>query len=255
MLFEDSGSALSETHISDRAMYKSIASLSSADNPRLYKVLFDHFSSLYPAIAKSSVAEFHLGGDQTFRLLRGSKDLTFEVVYSDISRFASITRSLNSRARKYITGFALQWSTSRVAPPRGLLQLPRPLDETRVPEDVLMVIFHLDQADPVEAERKIMACISALYPTGPRLQREAHDYNGQRAIAQLADWLSFQDAKRVLDIEDPDHAATMLISMMFGGMASCMTAGGGLPDRSSLIGYLKGCIHLFVRGCRCKEAA
>ncbi|APO74009.1 TetR family transcription regulator protein [Rhizobium etli 8C-3] len=236
-------------------MYKSIASLSSADNPRLYKVLFDHFSSLYPAIAKSSVAEFHLGGDQTFRLLRGAKDLTFEVVYSDISRFASITRSLNSRARNYITGFALQWSTSRVAPPRRLLQLPRPLDETRVPEDVLMVIFHLDQADPAEVERKIKGCISALYPPGSKLQREAQDCNGQRAIAQLADWLSFQDAKRVLDIEDPDHAAMMLISMMFGGMASRLTAGGGLPDRSSLIGYLKGCIHLFVRGCRCKEAA
>ncbi|TCU27642.1 hypothetical protein EV130_10345 [Rhizobium azibense] len=255
MLFQDSGSALSETNISDRVMYKSIASLSSADNPRLYKVLFDHFSSLYPAISKSSVAEFHLGGDQTFRLLRGAKDLTFEVVYSDISRFASITRSLNSRARNYITGFALQWSTSRVAPPRRLLQLPRPLDETRVPEDVLMVIFHLDQADPAEVERKIKGCISALYPPGSKLQREAQDCNGQRAIAQLADWLSFQDAKRVLDIEDPDHAAMMLISMMFGGMASRLTAGGGLPDRSSLIGYLKGCIHLFVRGCRCKEAA
>ncbi|PKA40331.1 TetR/AcrR family transcriptional regulator C-terminal domain-containing protein [Rhizobium sullae] len=253
MLFEDSGNAIPETHIDDRVMYKSIASLSSADNPRLYKVLFDHFSSLYPAIAKSSAAEFHLGGDQTFRLLRGSKDITFEIVYSDISRFASITRSLNSRAKKYIKGFALQWNTSRIPPPRELLQLPRPLDETRAPDDVLMMIFHLDQADQVEAERKIMACIGALYPSGPRLQGD--DYNGQKAIAQLADWLSFQDAKHVLDIEDPDHAATMLISMMFGGIASRMTAGGGLPDRSSLIGYLKDCIHLFVRGCRYKEAA
>jgi hypothetical protein len=71
----------------------------------------------------------------------------------------------------------------------------------------------------------------------------------------LADWLSFQGAKQVLQIDDPDEAATMLISMMFGGMASRVTAGEGLPDRAQLITYLKGCIQLFVRGCRRQERA
>ena len=254
MLSEAAYTTPSKIDLSSRVMYKSIASLGSADNLRLYKTLVEHFSSIYPALSRSGKAEFHLGGDQTFCIQRSTADLVFEVVYSDISRFASITRTLSTRARKHAPGFALSWNTSRVTSSRDLLELPRPLDEVRPPEDVLMSIFYLDQ-EPAEAERKITACIDALYPCTPRRPGEQQVNENHRTIAQLADWLAFQDARQTLEIVDPDHAATMLISMMFGGLASRVAALEGLPARPELIGYLKSCVQLFVRGCRREEHA
>lgn len=253
MLREPTYGGLTESDSADRAMYRSIASITDFDNPRLYKALFDHFASVYPAVSKTSAAEFQLGGGQTFRLHRGINELSFEITYSDISRFAAITRSLNTRAKKYARG-GLQWSTSRVASPKQLLALPRPLDEPRAPEDVLMSIFHLDLSDATETERRITTCIAALYPSGMRLGTQQQGNDAQSTMAHLADWLSFQDARQILQIDDADHAATMLVSMMFGGFASRLAAGEGLPDRAALISYLKSCIQLFVRGCRRQDA-
>ncbi|MET3853934.1 MULTISPECIES: hypothetical protein [unclassified Rhizobium] len=253
MLREPSYGGLAEQDGAERAMYRSIASLTDLNNPRLYKALHDHFAAVYPVSAKTGASEFHLGGGQTFRLHRGLNDLSFEITYSDISRFAAVTRSLNSRTKKYAKD-GLQWSTSRVASPRQLLALPRPLDEPRAPEDVLMSIFHLDLNDSAETERRITTCIAALYPSGPRLGGGQQSNDAQATMSNLADWLSFQDVRQILQVDDAGHAATMLISMMFGGFASRMSAGEGLPDRASLIGYMKSCIQLFVRGCRRHDA-
>jgi hypothetical protein len=253
MLREPSYGGMGELDGSDRAMYRSTASINDLENPRLYKALHDHFAAVYPVTSKTGASEFHLGGGQTFRLQRGVNDLNFEITYSEISRFAAITRSLNSRTKKYAKD-GLQWSTSRVASPKQLLALPRPLDEPRSPEDVLMSIFHLDLNDSAETERRITTCIAALYPSGPRLGGGRQGNDAQMTMSNLADWLSFQDVRQVLQVDDADHAATMLVSMMFGGFASRMSAGEGLPDRASLTGYLKSCIQLFVRGCRRHDA-
>jgi len=253
MLREPYQNGLGEQDGAERAMYRSIASITDLENPRLFKALHDHFAAVYPVTSKTGASEFHLGGGQTFRLHRGLNDINFEITYTDISRFAAVTRSLNSRTKKYAKG-GLQWTTSRVAAPKQLLALPRPLDEPRAPEDVLMSIFHLDLSDSTEAERRITTCIAALYPSGPRLGGGQQGNDAQTTMSNLADWLSFQDVRQILQIDDADHAATMLISMMFGGFASRMSAGEGLPDRAALIGYLRSCIQLFVRGCRRHDA-
>jgi AcrR family transcriptional regulator len=73
----------------------------------------------------------------------------------------------------------------------------------------------------------------------------------QRITAALADWLRVQRKRGLIDLDDIDEAAGMLLGMVASApRRAAMFGGVPLPPRSQIEARVRRCAALFLRGCR-----
>jgi AcrR family transcriptional regulator len=73
----------------------------------------------------------------------------------------------------------------------------------------------------------------------------------QRITAALADWLRVQRKRGLIDLDDIDEAAGLLLGMVASApRRAAMFGGVPLPPRSQIEARVRRCAALFLRGCR-----
>ena len=73
----------------------------------------------------------------------------------------------------------------------------------------------------------------------------------QRITAALADWLRVQQMRGLIDLDDIDEAAGMLLGMVASApRRAAMFGGVPLPPRSQIEARVRRCAALFLRGCQ-----
>jgi AcrR family transcriptional regulator len=73
----------------------------------------------------------------------------------------------------------------------------------------------------------------------------------QRIAAALADWLRAQQKRGLIDLDDADEAAGMLLGMIASApRRAAMFGGEPLPSRSQIEARVRRCAALFLRGCQ-----
>jgi AcrR family transcriptional regulator len=73
----------------------------------------------------------------------------------------------------------------------------------------------------------------------------------QRIAAALADWLRVQQKRGLIDLDDIDEAAGMLLGMVASApRRAAMFGGVPLPPRSQIEARVRRCAALFLRGCQ-----
>jgi AcrR family transcriptional regulator len=76
----------------------------------------------------------------------------------------------------------------------------------------------------------------------------------QRITAALADWLRAQQKRGLIDLDDADEAAGMLLGMIASApRRAAMFGGVALPSRSRIEARVRRCAALFLRGCQAKR--
>jgi AcrR family transcriptional regulator len=72
-----------------------------------------------------------------------------------------------------------------------------------------------------------------------------------RITAALADWLRAQQKRGLIDLDDVDEAAGMLLGMVASApRRAAMFGGVALPQRSQIEARVRTCAILFLRGCQ-----
>jgi AcrR family transcriptional regulator len=75
----------------------------------------------------------------------------------------------------------------------------------------------------------------------------------QRIAAALADWLRMQQKRGLIELDDIDEAAGMLLGMVASApRRAAMFGGVPLPSRSQIKARVRRCAALFLRGCQTK---
>jgi AcrR family transcriptional regulator len=78
----------------------------------------------------------------------------------------------------------------------------------------------------------------------------------QRTTAALADWLRMQKKRGLIELDDVDEAAGMLIGMVTSAPQRAAIFGGlPLPSRSQLKARVRTCARIFLRGCRARRGS
>src|SRR5450755_4015696 len=76
----------------------------------------------------------------------------------------------------------------------------------------------------------------------------------QRTSVALAGWLRVQQARGLIDLDDTDEAAGMLLGMVASApRRAAMFGGVPLPSRSQIEARVRRCAALFLRGCQAKR--
>jgi AcrR family transcriptional regulator len=76
----------------------------------------------------------------------------------------------------------------------------------------------------------------------------------QRTVAALADWLRVQQKRGLIELNDIEEAAGMLIGMVASAPQRAALFGGlPLPSRSQIEARVRSCAALFLRGCQAKR--
>jgi AcrR family transcriptional regulator len=77
-----------------------------------------------------------------------------------------------------------------------------------------------------------------------------------RNIAALADWLRIQKKRGLIELDDVDEAAGILLGMVISAPQRATIFGGlPLPSRAQIEARVLTCATLFLRGCQSKRAA
>ena len=78
----------------------------------------------------------------------------------------------------------------------------------------------------------------------------------QRTAAALADWLRVQKKRGLIELDDVDEAAGMLIGMVASAPQRAAIFGGlPLPSRSEIETRVRTCAGLFLWGCQAKRSS
>jgi AcrR family transcriptional regulator len=76
----------------------------------------------------------------------------------------------------------------------------------------------------------------------------------QRTAAALADWLRVQQKRRLIELDDVDEAAGMLLGMVASApRRAAMFGGVALPSRPQIEARVRRCAALFLRGCQVRR--
>src|ERR1700681_1579449 len=77
----------------------------------------------------------------------------------------------------------------------------------------------------------------------------------QRTVVALADWLRIQQKRGLIELDDVDEAAGMLIGMVASAPQRAAIFGGlPLPSRSQIEARVRTCTRLFLGGCQAKRS-
>jgi AefR-like transcriptional repressor, C-terminal domain len=93
----------------------------------------------------------------------------------------------------------------------------------------------------------------ALQETGkfPGLAEVFYNNGIRRTVAALADWLSIQQRRGLIALDDPEEAAGMLLGMVADAPRRATMFGGlPLPSRPQIEARVRNCVALFLGGCR-----
>jgi hypothetical protein len=76
----------------------------------------------------------------------------------------------------------------------------------------------------------------------------------QRIAAALADWLRVQQKRGLIELDDIDEAAGMLLGMLASApRRAAMFGGVALPSPSRIEARVRHCAALFLRGCEVRR--
>ena len=76
----------------------------------------------------------------------------------------------------------------------------------------------------------------------------------ERIAAALADWLRTQQKRGLIELDDADEAAGMLLGMIASApRRAAMFGGVPLPSRAQIEARVRRCAALFLRGCQVKQ--
>jgi AcrR family transcriptional regulator len=76
----------------------------------------------------------------------------------------------------------------------------------------------------------------------------------QRTSAALADWLRLQQKRGLIELDDVDEAAGILLGMVASAPRRAALFGGvALPSRSQIEARVRRCAALFLRGCQVRR--
>ena len=135
--------------------------------------------------------------------------------------------------------------------------------------------FNLQVADDADIEAGLNAALMAcadltLDPDVVALQRIILQETGQfsdlaatfysngiaRTAAALANWLRVQVQRGLIDLDDVEEAAGMLIGMVASAPQRAAIYGGvPLPSRAQIKARVRTCVTLFLRGCETQGRA
>ncbi|HEY3794371.1 MAG TPA: TetR/AcrR family transcriptional regulator [Bradyrhizobium sp.] len=77
----------------------------------------------------------------------------------------------------------------------------------------------------------------------------------QRTAAALAEWLRVQQKRGLIELDDADEAAGMLLGMVASAPRRAALFGGlPLPSRPRIEARVRACAALFLRGCQVRPA-
>jgi AcrR family transcriptional regulator len=126
-----------------------------------------------------------------------------------------------------------------------------PHDPATPIEDQLARIFLVDIG--AEGERKRTAFIQMAVIESrqiPELGQIVRREGGDKSKALLGAWLAEAKARGLIDVEDPEAAAGILMDMMFGAIALKTGRGAEWPGGDDRAAYMRQCIRYFVNGIR-----
>jgi AcrR family transcriptional regulator len=126
-----------------------------------------------------------------------------------------------------------------------------PHDPAMPIEDQLARVFLVDIG--AEGERKRTAFIHMAVIESrqiPDLAQVMRREGGDKSRALLGDWLAEAKARDLIDVENPDAAAGILMDMMFGAVALKTGRGAEWPGGEDRAAYMRQCIRYFVNGIR-----
>lgn len=137
----------------------------------------------------------------------------------------------------------------------SMLALPRPPEEDLPLDEALEHIFMIDMDEEQEREREAFIHLaiseSQQYPEVATL---LHTYGAKQSQNMLADWLSLQQQRGLIEIADLASGARMLMTMIFGAMISKPGHPHDWPDRETRLRHLRQCIAIFVAGVQPRKA-
>ncbi|KRB61225.1 TetR family transcriptional regulator [Rhizobium sp. Root708] len=136
-----------------------------------------------------------------------------------------------------------------VAHRKMMLDLPRAEEENLSVSDALQSIFMIDINEAEDDERATFIQL-VMRESGQFLElREVlHNEGMIKSRQMLAEWLSSQQERGKLSIDDADSGARMLMDMIFGGMGPPEGRSQAWPDRQARRHHLQRCLSIFARG-------
>ncbi|NTF43727.1 TetR family transcriptional regulator [Rhizobium sp. AC27/96] len=131
----------------------------------------------------------------------------------------------------------------------SMLALPRDANENLPLDEALEQIFMIDIDEAKEREREafIHLAISESQQF-PEVAALMHTYGAKQSQQMLADWLSLQRQRGLIEIADVASGARMLMGMIFSAMISRPGHPNDWPDRETRLRHLRQCIAIFVAG-------
>jgi AcrR family transcriptional regulator len=132
----------------------------------------------------------------------------------------------------------------------SMLTFP-PHDSQAPMEEQLAQVFLVD-LEPAADQRRVafisMAVLESrqLPELGQILRREG----GDKSKRMLSDWLCEAKLRGLIDVDDPQAAAGILMDMMFGALALKNGEGAEWPGSQDRPAYMRQCIRYFVNGIR-----
>lgn len=85
----------------------------------------------------------------------------------------------------------------------------------------------------------------------PQMAESFYEYAMQRTVSALGDWLRQQQARGVIELDDPDDAAGMLLGMLiFEPQRAVWFGHRAAPSRTAIDQRARRCAKLFLQGCR-----
>ncbi|MFK0164721.1 TetR/AcrR family transcriptional regulator [Rhizobium sp. NPDC090279] len=131
----------------------------------------------------------------------------------------------------------------------SMFALPRPADEDLPLDEALEQIFMIDMDEAQEREREAFIHLALSESQQfPEIATLLHTYGARQSQQMLADWLSEQQRRGLIEIADASSGARMLMNMIFGAMISKPGHPNDWPNRETRLRHLRHCIAIFTAG-------
>jgi AcrR family transcriptional regulator len=129
----------------------------------------------------------------------------------------------------------------------SMLALPGDYDAMPL-EQALHQIFQIDIDPKLDAERMaLLRLVTLESQQHPELEQMLLLYGADRSRAELAEWLSRQRDRGLIQLDDAESGARILMGMMFGAMVlqTGNHAAGPLGPKRT---HIRTCISIFLNG-------
>jgi AcrR family transcriptional regulator len=127
------------------------------------------------------------------------------------------------------------------------LQVPEDADIEAGLNAALMVYADLGLDPDVVAVQRIILQEAGQFPA---LAAAFYNNGIVRTTAALTNWLRLQIKRGLIDLDNPEEAAGILIGMVaFAPQRAAIYGGVPLPSREQLTARVRKCVKLFLRGC------